>query len=115
MVHVWSLSLSHNYHVFIRGCFAVPVVGPGVSVMPKATQTLSGAALLWLAAGRSPGSESSGQSHQTHLWWRAVCSRRSLDVVMKWLRSPMKSPGGVILQCSGSPPHRLHAVASSDR
>lgn len=113
-VHVWSLSLSHNYRVFIGGCFAVPVLGPRVSVMLKAVQTLSGAAPLRLAAGRSPGSESSGQSRQTHLRWRAVCSRRGLEVAMKWLRSPMNSPRGVILQCPGSPLHRSHPAASPD-
>lgn len=113
-MHGWSLSLSRNYRVFIRGCFAVLVLGPGASVMPKATQTLSRAALLRLAAGRSPRSKSSGQSHQTHLRWRAVCSRRGLDVVIKWLRSPMNSPGEVILQCPGSLLHSLCLAASSN-
>lgn len=91
-MHAGSLSLSHNFYVFIRGCFAVPVLGPGVSATPKATQPK--AARLRLAAGRCPGSGSLGQSHQTCLRWRAVCSRHGLDVVMNRLRSPMNPGGG---------------------
>lgn len=109
-MHVWSPSLSHNYRVFIRGCFAVLVLGPGVPVVPKAT--LSRAALLCLAAGRSPGSESWGQSHQTRRLWRAVCSRCGLEVAVKWSCSPTTSPGEVTLRCPGSPPHRCPPAAS---
>lgn len=78
MVHVWPLGLSHNHHMFIRGWFAVPVLRPSVSVIPKAIQTLSRAACL--PSGRSLGSESSGQSP------KPACGAEpfAADVVWTW-------------------------------
>ena len=83
---MWSLSLFHSYRVFVRGCFALLVLGPWLSGMPEAPQTLSG------ATRRSPGSEGSGQSHQTRLQWRALCSCRGVDTGTEWLCSPRTAP-----------------------